>query len=530
MYTVLKAANLKANFTHMSGGISGWALILLILYLQTFANGEKDQPDLFFGVDALAIEESGISKWLEKKYPDFREWAKEWGEEINQSNEFYEAMDLLEEDISKIQFVVSGLDNFISTGANLKAIGKKVGFSIGLTAVKPMNLTKFYGWVKQKVKKEFGPHHSRKILSTPILSSDHLEFSFNLSDANHSGLDNQSILFDANLSVSADIVDDSSILIAAVPASMKEFCFSVQPDLNFSTSSELPVDRQISLLLKVPVDALAADYSGGTSHTNPFFDAVEGVREIACSVSFRDDCILIKSIVLCTDSQRASALVSLWQGSVGMAQLVMAQDPTARPFVDLLGNMKTESQDEKFVVSLEMNSSSIQAMLDQALKELKPPQLRIPKKEFQFLEGKLAPTFTTPLIDGTEFDLLSQRGKIVVLDFWASWCGPCIRGLPMLLDTVAEFDESEVVLIAINQGEVVSEVKEFIDHFDLVELTVALDESKRVGPLYNVKGMPHTVVIDAAGFVRDVSVGFSPFQGTDLKRLLGKLLQEKLPD
>ena len=254
---------------------------------------------------------------------------------------------------------------------------------------------------------------------------------------------------------------------------------------------------------------------------------MNGVRELASSVSFRDDSIFFKTIVLCKDTQKASAIASLWQGSVGMAQLVMTQDPTARPFVDLLGNMKTECMDEKFVISMEMNSSSIQAMIAQALKELNPPALRIPKKEFQFLEGKTAPTFTTSLIDGTEFDLLSQRGKIVVLDFWATWCGPCIRGLPMLLETVAEFDESEVILVAVNQGESVSEIQEFVDHFDLDELTVALDQDQSSGTLYGVKGIPHTVVIDSEGFIRDVSVGFSPFQGTDLRRLLKKLLQKK---
>jgi thiol-disulfide isomerase/thioredoxin len=527
MYTVLKVINSKASFAHMLQVISRWALILLFLCIQTFAYEEKDQPDLFFGVDALAIEESGVSKWLEKKYPDFREWAKEWGEDINQSNEFYEAMDLLEEDFSKIEFVMSGLDYWLNNKTNAKSIGQEIGFSLGLAAGKPMNLTKFYRWVNEKMQKEFGPHYSRKILSPPILTSDHLEFSINLSDANHSGLDNQSILFDANLSVSADIVDDSSVIIAAVPASMKEFCFAGQSDFNFSISSELPDDRQITLLLKVPVDEIPVPNPGGASQMNPFLDAVDGVRELACSVSFRDDSILIKTIVLCADTQRASAMVSLWQGSVGMAQLVLAQDPTARPFVNLLGNMKTECLDEKFVISMEMNSSSIGAIFAQTLNELDPPPLRIPKKEFQLLEGKIAPIFTTPLIDGAEFDLSTQRGKIVVLDFWATWCGPCIRGLPMLLETVSEFDESEVVLMAVNQGETVSEVKEFIDHFDLVDLTVALDEKKRVGSLYDVKGMPHTVVIDAAGFVRDVSVGFSPFQGTDLKRLLGKLLQEK---
>ena len=114
----------------------------------------------------------------------------------------------------------------------------------------------------------------------------------------------------------------------------------------------------------------------------------------------------------------------------------------------------------------------------------------------------------------------------MVLDFWATWCGPCIRGLPMLLETVAEFDESEVILVAVNQGESVSEIQEFVDHFDLDELTVALDQDQSSGTLYGVKGIPHTVVIDSEGFIRDVSVGFSPFQGTDLRRFK-KLLQKK---
>ena len=144
MYTVLKIANLKASFPHMPRGISRWSLILLFLYIQTFASEEKDQPDLFFGVDALSIEESGISKWLEKKYPDFLEWVKEWGEDINQSNEFYEAMDLLEEDFSKIEFVMSGLDYWLTNKTNTKSIGQEIGFSIGLAAGKPMNPKKFY--------------------------------------------------------------------------------------------------------------------------------------------------------------------------------------------------------------------------------------------------------------------------------------------------------------------------------------------------------------------------------------------------
>ena len=72
-----------------------------------------------------------------KEVSDFREWAKEWGEDINQSNEFYEAMDLLEEDFSKIEFVMSGLDYWLTNKTNTKSIGQEIGFSIGLTAENP---------------------------------------------------------------------------------------------------------------------------------------------------------------------------------------------------------------------------------------------------------------------------------------------------------------------------------------------------------------------------------------------------------
>ena len=62
-------------------------LPLLFLNIKTQAITKMHQPDLFFGVNALAIEESEFQKWLEMKYPDFREWAKGW-DDLNQSNEF----------------------------------------------------------------------------------------------------------------------------------------------------------------------------------------------------------------------------------------------------------------------------------------------------------------------------------------------------------------------------------------------------------------------------------------------------------
>ena len=213
-------------------------------------------------------------------------------------------MDLLEEDFSKFEFVMSGLD-YIVDQQNQYQIHRSGNWIFNwIDCRKTDESKKFYGWINDKVKNEFGSKNSRNILSPPILSKDSLQFSINLSDANHSGLENQSIFIDANLSVSADIVDDSSVLIASVPASMKNLCFSGQSDFNFSNSSELPNDSQITLLLKTPVDVLAASNAGIANYQNPFLDAVNGVRELASSVSFRDDSIFFKTIVLCKDTQR----------------------------------------------------------------------------------------------------------------------------------------------------------------------------------------------------------------------------------
>ena len=74
---------------------------------------------------------------------------------------------------------------------------------------------------------------------------------------------------------------------------------------------------------------------------------------------------------------------------------------------------------------------------------------------------KKTPKFVTKLIDGENFDIAKYQGKVVVLDFWATWCAPCVRALPQLIEVTSGFDNSDVVLVAVNQGEGNKKISQF---------------------------------------------------------------------
>ncbi len=135
------------------------------------------------------------------------------------------------------------------------------------------------------------------------------------------------------------------------------------------------------------------------------------------------------------------------------------------------------------------------------------PQWKDPAEE---LVGKPAPALELELLDGGRFDLASHKGKnIVILDFWASWCGPCIRGLPMVAGVAEEFRDRGVVLYAVNEGESANVARRLLEDLEL-DLNAALDTDSKGSDPFFVRGIPQTVIIDKEGIVRNVHVGFSP--------------------
>jgi len=120
-----------------------------------------------------------------------------------------------------------------------------------------------------------------------------------------------------------------------------------------------------------------------------------------------------------------------------------------------------------------------------------------------------APDGTLQLLDGSAVPLSGFTGqKVVVLDFWASWCGPCRKGLPMVQAVSDYFTGRDVVFYAVNLREDIDKVKPFFDGAGL-SLPVALDDGT-LSEAFGVTGIPHTVVIGKDGNIKSVHTGFSP--------------------
>lgn len=118
----------------------------------------------------------------------------------------------------------------------------------------------------------------------------------------------------------------------------------------------------------------------------------------------------------------------------------------------------------------------------------------------------LAPDFTLERLDGGTVTLSDLRGQVVVLDFWATWCGPCEESMPYLQDLHDRYSSQGVVVLAINQEESRSTVARYINDRGYT-FTVLLDRNGAVGRAYDVWGIPYTVVIDQSGAPHTVWAG-----------------------
>ena len=132
-----------------------------------------------------------------------------------------------------------------------------------------------------------------------------------------------------------------------------------------------------------------------------------------------------------------------------------------------------------------------------------------------------APEFTLQGEDGKTHRLTDYRGKVVVLNFWATWCPPCRYEMPSMERAHQKVQGEDIVLLAVNVGESEDQVFEFTGQYP-VSFPLLLDTDGAVIKKYPVIGLPTTFVIDPRGVVTHRAVGGREW---DNEQLLGQLRQ-----
>lgn len=113
--------------------------------------------------------------------------------------------------------------------------------------------------------------------------------------------------------------------------------------------------------------------------------------------------------------------------------------------------------------------------------------------------------FTATLTDGSEFTLSDHEGKVILLNFWATWCGPCVGEMPAF-EKLQETYGEDLVLLAVNSGEDEGTVTSFLEKNGYT-FPVALDPEYAVAMLYPTDAIPYTVIIGTDGKVAVTQVG-----------------------
>lgn len=135
------------------------------------------------------------------------------------------------------------------------------------------------------------------------------------------------------------------------------------------------------------------------------------------------------------------------------------------------------------------------------------------------LPGKPAPEFSLPTVEGKNASLSDFKGKIVLLDFWATWCVPCRESSPIIEKLQATFNEKGLVTLAVDAGEEPEVVKGYLAH-NPSTLPNLMDSRKTVANLYNVDSFPAFVLISRDGKVVYSSTGFGTNSEAQLRAAL----------
>ena len=139
--------------------------------------------------------------------------------------------------------------------------------------------------------------------------------------------------------------------------------------------------------------------------------------------------------------------------------------------------------------------------------------------------GGPAPDFTLKSRDGSNIKLSEQRGDVVMINFWASWCAPCRQEMPLLETLYQRYHDLGFTLLGVNVEEDSKQALGLLKDIR-VSFPVLFDNANSVTKLYDVVAMPSTVMVDRDGNIRYVHKGYLPGYENDYEKQIKELVRE----
>jgi len=137
-----------------------------------------------------------------------------------------------------------------------------------------------------------------------------------------------------------------------------------------------------------------------------------------------------------------------------------------------------------------------------------------------------APGFSLPTMDGQSLALEDLKGQVVMINFWATWCGPCRKEMPLLDALYKRYSKLGFTLVGVNVEEDSSGAGGYLEETP-VTFPILFDSQNKVSELYDVNAMPTTVLVDRQGNMRFLHKGYKPGDEDDYQNWIRTLIRER---
>ena len=143
------------------------------------------------------------------------------------------------------------------------------------------------------------------------------------------------------------------------------------------------------------------------------------------------------------------------------------------------------------------------------------------------VENTVAPSFDDLKWLNASQQNVDFRGKVILVNFWASWCPPCVEELPSIQRLWISHDRSDFDVVAVNVGEDEPRIKQFLSIFSpKLEVPIAIDPDLETYGAWRVSPLPTTIVVDRIGQIRYSAIGGRNFDSDNIRSIIDRLIAE----